>query len=57
LKSLSRLVLAAALAASAAVTAVPAAANDCSDPKRPCGGCSLNLQATDPRDLVECHPV
>ena len=57
-RTAARFVLAAALATSfLGVTAPAASANDCSNPKQPCGGCSLNLQATDVRDLVECHPV
>lgn len=58
IRSAARLVLATALAGSFLTIAAPAAsANDCSNPKTPCGGCSLNLQATDVRDLVVCHPV
>ena len=58
MKLVARAVLAAAVAATfTVVTAPSASANDCSNPKQPCGGCSLNLQATDVRELVECHPV
>jgi hypothetical protein len=53
----TRLLLAAAVLAGCAATAVPASANDCSDPKQPCGGCSLNLQTDDPTRLIVCHPV
>jgi hypothetical protein len=53
----TRLLLVAAVLAGCAATAVPASANDCSDPKQPCGGCSLNLQTDDPTRLIVCHPV
>jgi hypothetical protein len=52
-----RLALAGLVAAGAAALATPAAANDCSNPKDPCGGCHLNLDATEITNLVECHPV
>ncbi len=58
MKRTAQLVLAASVAAAfVAVSAPAASANDCSDPKRPCGGCSLNLRATSPLELIECHPV
>lgn len=56
MKTTARLLLATALAASFAV-ASPASANDCSDPKRPCGGCSVNLQATEVTQIVRCYPT
>ena len=58
MKRVARVVLSAAVVvAFGVVTAPSASANDCSNPKNPCGGCSVNLQATDIRNLVECHPV
>lgn len=56
MKLVPRLVLAGAVALSFAVVA-PASANDCSNPKQPCGGCSLNPEATSVFDLVRCYPV
>ena len=64
MKLATRLLLAGVLAASFAVTGT-ASANDCSNPKTPCGGCSLNpnvledLDLADPqvRDVVRCYPV
>ena len=58
MKLAARLVLSAAVVVSFGVLAAPSAsANDCSNPKQPCGGCSVNLQATDVRELVECYPT
>lgn len=36
----------------------PAQANDCSNPKQPCGGCHINpnFSTQDPRPIV-CYPV
>ena len=64
MKLAARLLLAGALAASFAVTAVPATANDCSNPKNPCGGCTVNREVLDDlrdgvhaSDVVRCYPV
>jgi hypothetical protein len=59
-RAFTRLALAAVLAGSFAATAAPASANDCSNPKNPCGGCSLNTAALERGDvthLIVCHPV
>lgn len=66
MKLVTRLVLAGSLAASFAVTAAPATANDCSNPKNPCGGCHVDTGAlreitvggpVSPTDFVRCYPV
>ena len=58
MKLVARAVLAAAVVVSFGVLTAPAAsANDCSSPKQPCGGCSLNLSSDDPLDWVECYPT
>lgn len=57
MRTAARLILAAAVATSfVGVTAPAASANDCSNPKQPCGGCSVNLDR-EIRNVVECHPV
>jgi hypothetical protein len=56
MKTTARLLVLAAVAASFA-TVSPASANDCSDPKRPCGGCSVNLDATEVTQIVRCYPT
>lgn len=53
-----RLVLATALAGAFSVMSAPAAsANDCSNPKNPCRPCSVNLDFSDVRDIVQCYPT
>jgi hypothetical protein len=49
-----RLAIATGLLAGVMGFATPARANDCSDPKRPCGGCRINweMSTQDPRPIV-----
>lgn len=55
MKLVTRLVLAGAVVAS--LTAVsPASATDCSNPKEPCGGCSINRNfSTEDLRPIRCY--
>lgn len=51
-----RLAVATGLIGAVMAISAPAQANDCSDPKRPCGGCSINWEmSTEDLRPVICH--
>jgi cytidine deaminase len=49
-----RLAIATTVAAGLVAIAAPAQANDCSNPKQPCGGCRINweMSTQDPRPII-----
>jgi hypothetical protein len=49
-----RLAIATSLVAGLMAIAAPAQANDCSNPKQPCGGCHINweMSTQDPRPII-----